>query len=218
MKNISKLHYITQEVPGKAHWQLAEEACRGGVKWVQLRVKNKSQDEWLDIALKTFAVAKKYGSRLIVNDNVAIARETNADGVHLGKTDMDVTEARRILGDNAIVGGTANTWDDVKTLAGKGVDYIGVGPYRFTTTKEKLSAILGLTGYESILGQCADHKIKIPIIAIGGILKTDVIPLLETGVYGVAIASSIGLASGVHGAAAEFVKLLNVCDALTNSR
>lgn len=218
MNNISKLHYITQELPDKPHWQLAEEACRGGVKWVQLRIKNKPQDEWLEIALKTFAVSKKYGSKLIVNDNVAIARETNADGVHLGKTDMDVTEARRMLGDNAIVGGTANTWDDVKTLAGKGVDYIGLGPYRFTSTKEKLSPILGLTGYESILRQCAAHKIKTPIIAIGGILKTDVIPLLETSVHGVAVASSIGLASAVHNAAAEFVKLLNTCDALTNSR
>lgn len=219
MKNISKLHYITQEVPGKTHWQLAEEACRGGVQWVQLRIKSKSQDEWRDIAMKTLAVCKKSGSKLIVNDNVAIARETDADGVHLGKTDMDVTEARRILGDNAIIGATANTWDDVKILAGKMVDYIGLGPYRFTPTKEKLSPVLGLAGYEYITRQCAAQRVKTPIIAIGGILTTDVIPLLETGVYGVAIASSIGLASGVQDAAGEFVKLLNHrSDAVTNSR
>ena len=219
MKNISKLHYITQEVPGKAHWQLAEEACRGGVQWVQLRIKNKSQDEWLDITLKTLAVCQKYGSKLIVNDNVSVAREAYADGVHLGKTDLDVTEARRILGHNAIIGATANTWDDVKILAGKMVDYIGLGPYRFTPTKEKLSPVLGLTGYEYIISQCAEHEVKTPIIAIGGILKSDVIPLLDTGVYGVAVASSIGLASGVEDAAGEFVKLLNHrSDALTNSR
>lgn len=219
MKTISKLHYITQEIPGKTHWQLAEEACRGGVEWVQLRIKGKSEDEWLDIALKTLAVCEKYGSKLIVNDNVAIARETNADGVHLGKTDMDVTEARRILGDNAIIGATANTWNDVKILAGKMVDYIGLGPYRFTPTKEKLSPVLGLAGYEYITRQCAAQKVKIPIIAIGGILKTDIIPLLEAGVHGVAIASSIGLAPGVPEAAADFIKLLNhKPDALTNSR
>ena len=219
MKNISKVHYITQEVRGKAHWQLAEEACRGGVQWVQLRIKNKSQDEWLDIALKTLAVCKRSGSKLIVNDNVAIARETNADGVHLGKTDMDITEARKILGDNAIIGATANTWDDVKILADKAVDYIGLGPYRFTPTKEKLSPVLGLAGYEYIISQCAAHGVKTSVIAIGGILRTDVISLLETGVYGVAIASSIGLASGVQDAAGEFVKLLtHRSDALTNSR
>lgn len=209
MKSISKLHYITQELSDKPHWKLAEEACRGGAKWVQLRVKSTSHDEWLDIAIKTLAICKKFGSKLIVNDNVAIARETNADGVHLGKTDMDVIEARSLLGDNAIIGATANTWDDIKILAGKSVDYIGLGPYRFTTTKEKLSPVLGLTGYEYITRQCAAHKVKTPIIAIGGILRGDVIPLLETGVYGVAVASSIGLASDVQDAAGEFVKLLN---------
>lgn len=208
MKKISRLHYITQEIPGKTHWQLAEKACAAGVGWVQLRIKNSSHDEWLDIALKTLAVCKKYGSKLIINDNVDIARESKADGIHLGKTDMDPTLARKLLGDDVIIGGTANTFDDIKNLDEKRVDYIGLGPFRFTATKEKLSPVLALAGYQRLMRQCALHKINIPVIAIGGILREDVIPLLQTGVYGVAVASSIGMARDIHVAAVEFVELL----------
>lgn len=208
MKNISRLHYITQEIPGKKHWELADEACRGGVRWVQLRIKNKSYDEWMDAALKTLTVCRKHGSKLIINDNVDIAKESKADGVHLGKTDVDPSLARKILGDDAIIGGTANTFSDIKELADKRVDYIGLGPFRFTTTKEKLSPVLAFAGYHRIMHQCTSEKISIPVIAIGGILKEDVMPLLQTGVYGVAVASSIGLARSIHDAALEFVELL----------
>jgi thiamine-phosphate pyrophosphorylase len=219
MKKISRLHYITQEEPGKSHWQLADEACQGGVQWVQLRIKNKSYDEWMDIAVKTLAVCRKYGSKLIINDNVDIAKESKADGVHLGKTDMDPSVARKVLGDDVIIGGTANTFDDIKELAGKRVDYIGLGPFRFTTTKEKLSPVLALEGYRRIMHQCASEEINMPVIAIGGILKEDVMPLLQAGVYGVAVASSIGLAQDIRNAAVEFVETLKERrHAATNSR
>lgn len=209
MKKISRLQYITQEVSGKTHWQLAEEACQGGVQWTQLRIKNKSNDEWLDTALKISSVCKKYGGMLIINDNVDVAKESKADGIHLGKTDMDPSMARKVLGDDVIIGGTANTFDDIKKLAHTPVDYIGLGPFRFTTTKEKLSPVLGLEGYQRIMEQCVSAKIKIPVIAIGGILKDDIMSLLQTGVYGVAVASAIGMAGDIHTAASEFVKLLN---------
>jgi thiamine-phosphate pyrophosphorylase len=219
MKNISRLHYITQEVPGKKHWELAEEACRGGAQWVQLRIKNKSYDEWMDAALKTLAVCRKHGSKLIINDNVDIAKESKADGVHLGETDINPSKARKVLGNDVIIGGTANTFDDIKELADKRVDYIGLGPFRFTTTKEKLSRVLALEGYHRIIHQCASEKISIPVIAIGGILKEDVMPLLQTGVYGVAVASSIGLAQDIQNAAVEFLETLkNRHHAATNSR
>jgi thiamine-phosphate pyrophosphorylase len=219
MKKISRLHYITQEVPGKSHWELADEACQGGVQWVQLRIKNKSYDEWMDVAVKTLAVCRKYGSKLIINDNVDIAKESKADGVHLGKTDMDVSVARKVLGEDVIIGGTANTFDDIKKLAGKRVDYIGLGPFRFTTTKERLSPVLALEGYRRIMHQYYAEKINTPVIAIGGILKEDVMPLLQAGVYGVAVASSIGLAPHIRGAAVEFLETLKSMHyAATNSR
>lgn len=206
-------------MPNKTHWQLAEEACQGGVRWVQLRVKNKSHEELLAIAMKTQAVCKKYNSIMIVNDNVEIVKSCNADGVHLGKTDMDPSSARQILGDKMIIGGTANTFEDIIKLAEKKVDYIGLGPYRFTATKERLSPILGLEGYVQIMRQCAIEKINTPVIAIGGILKEDVAPIVETGVYGVAVAASIGLAHKINYAATEFVEILKVKSyELANSR
>jgi len=209
MKTISKLHYITQEVQGKPHWQLAEEACQSGVSWVQLRIKNKSHEEIKDITIKTQEVCKHYGSKLIINDHVTIAKQCKVDGVHLGKTDMDALEARNILGDDMIIGGTANTLEDLKTMVSKGVDYIGLGPFKFTTTKEKLSPILGLEGYREIMKQFILEKKTKPVIAIGGILPEDVDLLLETGVYGVAVASSIGLASNMSVVVNEFTEFLN---------
>lgn len=219
MNSINKLHYITQEVPGKTHWQLAEEACQGGVRWVQLRVKNKSYEELLEIALKTQAICRKFDSILIINDNVDIAIACKADGVHLGKTDIDPTDARKMLGNKMIIGGTANTFDDIKKLAEKEVDYIGLGPYRFTTTKEKLSPVLGIEGYKEIMKQCAIEKIKIPVMAIGGILREDVAVLLEAGINGVAVAAAIGLSQNITHAASVFVELLKKNNhELTNSR
>lgn len=218
MNKINNLHYITQDVPGKSHWQLAEAACKGGVRWVQLRVKNKSEEEWLNIALKTRDVCKKYGSTFIVNDNVEIAKASKADGVHLGKTDTDPAAARIILGDHVIIGGTANTFDDIVNLINKRVDYIGLGPYRFTATKEKLSPILGLEGFRRVINQCALKNFSTPVIAIGGILKVDIEQLLQTGVHGVAVASGIGLTPNIEKAANEFVELLNTTShELTNS-
>jgi thiamine-phosphate pyrophosphorylase len=208
MKKIGKLHYITQDIPGKPPWLLAEEACKAGIRWVQLRVKNKSDEEWLEIALKVSAVCHKYGTVLIINDHVELARIVCADGVHLGKADMDPGEARVLLGKDKIIGGTANTMKDIERLIGK-VDYIGLGPYRFTETKEKLSPILGLDGFRDIMEQCSDNQLDIPIIGIGGIRKDDIPLLLQTGIHGVAVASGIGKSSSVKKAAEEWVNLLN---------
>jgi thiamine-phosphate pyrophosphorylase len=190
---VSRLHYITQELTGRSHCDLAESACAAGVNWVQLRIKNKSYPEQIELAIKTKAICKKYDARLIINDNVKLAKEINADGVHLGKTDMDPSEARSFLGNDFIIGGTANTYEDIEQLAKAKVDYIGLGPFRFTSTKENLSPILGLEGYVSILKKCKENKINIPVISIGGIHTLDVKPILETGVYGVAVSSAINL-------------------------
>src|SRR3972149_45836 len=166
MKNISRLHYITQDIPEFSHTELAEFACRGGADWVQLRVKNKSYDEWLKIAEEVKSVCKKFGAKLIINDNVLIAKKIGADGVHLGKDDMNPKEARKILGNNFIIGGSSNTMDDVKWLMNNCVDYIGIGPYHFTSTKEKLNPVLGLEGIKTIADKFGAN---ISIIAIGGI-------------------------------------------------
>ncbi|MGZ3865727.1 MAG: thiamine phosphate synthase [Bacteroidia bacterium] len=206
---ISKFQYITQEVEGKTHAQLAEEACIAGVDWIQLRVKNRSAEEWRKIAIETLSVCKKRNAKLIVNDNVLLAKEIVADGVHLGKDDMSSLDARKILGDKFMIGGTANTFEDIKKHVAAGVDYVGVGPFRFTTTKDKLSPILGLDGYKTIIEKCKADDISVPVIAIGGIMAEDVSEIIESGVYGVAVAGAITFANDKEQMVKEFLNRLN---------
>lgn len=194
---ISKFHYITQDLENFSHAQLAEFACKGGADWIQLRVKNKSFEEWKKIAEETKTVCKKFGAKLIINDNVQIAKEISADGVHLGKEDMNPKEARKFLGKNFIIGGTANTIANVKQLIENGVDYIGLGPFRFTETKKKLSPVLGLDGIKKIMENVKWLMVngnKIPIVAIGGIQLDDVETLMNCGIHGIAVSSEINLA------------------------
>mgnify|MGYP000538046858 CR=1 FL=1 len=153
---ISKLHYITQDIPGFSHQQLTELACKGGVNWVQLRLKNKSQEEWLLIAQETKLICLKYGAQLIINDSIEIAKTVGAAGVHLGKEDVSPAEAREILGNKIIIGGSCNTIEDVERNIQAGCDYVGIGPYRFTSTKDKLNPILGLEGIREIAKKYGD--------------------------------------------------------------
>lgn len=186
---ISNLHYIA------ATAQAAELACRGGVRWVQLRVKNLPAAEWRQRALDVLAVCQHHGATLIINDNPALALAIGAAGVHLGQQDMPPAEARALLGPAFLIGGTANTFADIEGLVAAGVDYIGLGPFRFTTTKEKLSPILGLAGYAELLGQCRAAGFTVPIVGIGGVELADLAALLATGLHGVAVAGAVGRAA-----------------------
>ena len=202
--HISTLQYITTSPEG------AERACRGGVRWVQLRVKNQPYAIWKQLALQTQAVARRYGATLLINDNPRLAQDIGADGVHLGQADMPPAEARAMLGATFIIGGTANTFADVQRHAAAGVDYVGLGPFRFTSTKEKLSPILGLAGYADILRQCRAAGLAVPIVGIGGVMLADVPALLETGLHGVAVSGAIGAAAEPSAAAAQFVEHLTL--------
>ena len=199
---ISTLHYITTNSGA------AELACQGGVRWVQLRVKNQPPAIWKQLALETQAVCRRYGATLLINDNPRLAQEIGADGVHVGKADMPAAEVREMLGSKFIVGGTANTFADVQRLAEAGVDYVGLGPFRFTPTKENLSPILGLAGYTEILRECRAAGLTVPVIGIGGITLADVEALAATGLHGVAVSSAIGEASNPTETAGLFLKEL----------
>ncbi|MBL3655154.1 thiamine phosphate synthase [Fulvivirga sediminis] len=189
---IDRLHYISQEgAHGENHVQMIERACKARVSWVQLRIKEASEAYILEQAEQAAEICKKYGAKLIINDHPHIAMQVKADGVHLGQQDADPLEARRLLGDDFIIGGTANTWEHVEGLIKKGVNYIGLGPFRFTATKEKLSPILGLEGYEQIIKRMRLLPLQVPVIAIGGLSLEDVPSLRSLGVHGVAVASLI---------------------------
>lgn len=184
MKKISRLQYITTSAA------LAEKACSSGIDWIQLRLKNTSHDAYKAIAKDVQAVCKTYNATFIINDNVLLAAELQADGVHLGKQDMPVAEAWKILGNNFIIGATANTAADVMHHAMQPVDYIGLGPFRFTTTKENLSPVLGIEGYKNIFSTVKNMKTP-PVVAIGGIIQEDVETLMQTGIHGIAVSGII---------------------------
>ncbi|MCB2406648.1 thiamine phosphate synthase [Hymenobacter lucidus] len=199
---ISNLHFITDRPDH------AEQACRGGVRWVQLRVKNALAEEWRRLALETQLICRRYQATLIINDNAALAREIGADGVHLGKQDLNPLDARILLGPATIIGGTANTFADIEQLHRAGVDYIGLGPFRFTTTKQNLNPILGLAGYVAIVEQYRAAGLHLPIIGIGGITLADVATLQVLGLHGVAVSGAIAQASDITRAAAGFTDQL----------
>ena len=166
-------------------------ALEGGCRWIQLRMKDATDDEVRPIALAAQQMCREAGATFIIDDRVELVRELHADGVHLGKNDMPIREARKILGPDFIIGGTANTFDDVKLHYESSADYIGCGPFRFTTTKQKLAPVLGLDGYRSIVSQMRAANINIPIVAIGGITEDDIPAILATGITGIALSGTV---------------------------
>ncbi len=186
---ISKLHYITNGRSEAAILDEVETAINAGVDWVQLRIKDTSLD-FLTIASKVKLLCAGKAIFLI-NDKVEIAKKVDADGVHLGLEDIPVSEARAILGNEKIIGGTANTIADCLMHERNGVDYIGLGPFRMTKTKIKLSPFLGLDGYREILPK-QNNRVIVPVVAIGGI-RLDDIELLKrvSSIHGIAVSGLI---------------------------
>jgi thiamine-phosphate pyrophosphorylase len=186
-----RLYFITMDKAPVGHLRQVEEACRAGIRWIQLRMKQASGAEVKETALAAKKVCDASGSMLIINDRVEVAAAVDAHGVHIGREDMPVSEARRLLGEDKIVGGTANTLEDILEHHRQGADYIGLGPYRYTTTKKNLSPILGLEGYRQIMQRLTQENIFIPVVAIGGIGSKDLLPLLEAGLYGIAFSGML---------------------------
>lgn len=184
---ISKLHYISQGNTVEEQLYNIQETLDKGCDWIQLRFKNENYRELWAVAEKTKQLCLQYKATFIINDKVDLANQMEADGVHLGLDDMQIKDARSILGNKKIIGGTANTIEHVLQRTNEKCDYIGLGPFRFTTTKEKLSPILGLEGYKTILNRMVEQDIKIPLIAIGGITLEDVDSLIATGIHGIAV-------------------------------
>ena len=185
------VQFITHFTEQYSYLDSVRIALEGGCRWVQLRMKDVDEAHLYPVALQAQRMCREYGATLIIDDHVEIVKKVKADGVHLGKLDMPIAEARKILGDDYIIGGTANTFEDVKAHYEAGADYIGCGPFRYTTTKSNLSPILGLEGYRRIVCRMKEAGIHLPIVAIGGITKEDIPSLMETGITGIALSGSI---------------------------
>lgn len=186
-----ELQFITHFTDRFSYLDSARMALEGGCRWIQVRMKEATSEEREQVARAVQALCRDYQATFIIDDDVDLVLRLKADGVHLGKNDLPIAEARRILGKDFLIGGTANTFNDVRAHYQAGADYIGCGPFRYTTTKKNLSPILGLEGYRSIVQQMHDAGIALPMVAIGGITYDDIPAILETGVTGIALSGTI---------------------------
>jgi len=189
--NAMNLQFITHFTERYSYFESAKLALEGGCRWIQLRMKDVPKEVVEAEAVRVMKLCKEYGATFIIDDHVGLVKKLGADGVHLGKNDMPIAEARCFLGKDFIIGGTANTFDDVCMHVNSGADYIGMGPFRYTTTKKNLSPVLGLEGYNEILAKMKAKGIDIPVVAIGGITMNDIKDVMRTGVSGIALSSTI---------------------------
>jgi len=185
------LLFITHQTEKIDYLQSVQLALDGGCRQIQLRMKEATPDEVEQVGREAKTLCDRYQAALFIDDHAEVCQKIGAVGVHLGKMDISPVEARQILGHDFIIGGTANTFEDIQHLVASEVNYIGLGPFRFTTTKKNLSPILGLEGYQNIMQQCRKQNISLPIFAIGGITIDDIPAIMETGVTGIALSSTI---------------------------
>lgn len=187
----NKLQYISQGNTAEEQLYNIRRALDNGCQWIQLRFKTQNTLDLFHLAESAKTLCNLYSAVYIINDNAQLAKQLDADGVHLGLSDMKIEEARQILGESKIIGGTANTFTHIVQRNTEKCSYIGLGPFQFTTTKEKLSPILGIEGYDSIIEQMKSNQIEIPIYAIGGITLENVECLMTTGIHGIAVSGLI---------------------------
>ena len=186
-----QVQFITHYTETISYLESARIALEGGCRWIQLRMKDATDEEVEPVAREVQTLCRDFGAYFVLDDRVELVKRLHTDGVHLGKLDMPVDEARAYLGPEFIIGGTANTFDDVQRIHRAGADYSGCGPFRYTTTKKNLAPILGLEGYRNILLQMEEWGINLPVVGIGGIGADDIADLKATGLNGIALSGSI---------------------------
>lgn len=177
-----------------------EDALRGGVTMLQIREKDKSTRDYIELAAKTHEIAKRYNVPLIIDDRVDVAMAVDAEGVHLGQSDMQVDKARKILGEKKIIGATTKTVPQALEAYQNGADYLGVGAIYPTTTKVKTV----LTSVETLTDIC--NSVPIPANAIGGLNKGNIDVLKDAPIAGICVVSAIMKAEDSYEAAKELLK------------
>lgn len=179
---------LTQDDLPLSHEEQAQRLCTAGAKWIQLRMKNAAPDAWRSTASAVVAICRAHGAVCIINDSVEVALAVGADGVHLGRSDENWREARQRMGSARILGGTINDQSDASRAIEAGcLDYVGVGPWRFTTNKKNLAPILGVDGVRALVRQLDG----IPAWVIGGVEAGDFSAVRATGAAGAAVSSTL---------------------------
>ena len=187
---------------------VAAQFLDAGGRWIQLRMKDASAEVIVCRGKEMLALCRKRRAVLVVNDAPQLAVAIGADGVHLGQADMPPIEARWIIGDGAVIGSTANTFEQIAARNDGETDYVGLGPFRFTTTKKNLSPVLGTEGYRTILGRMRTENIPLPVVAIGGIELPDIPQIMRTGVDGIALSGAIARADSPATTTANFLNAI----------
>ncbi len=188
-----RLYAVTDRswLNGRTLMQQVEEALIGGATLVQLREKELDDGHFLQEAIEMTALCHRYGVPLLVNDNVEIARRSGADGVHLGQDDMDAAEARRLLGPDSIIGVTAKTIEQARLAEAAGADYLGSGAVFGSLTKLNAKPMTK----ELLKSICS--AVSIPVVAIGGVKRSNIMELSGTGIAGAAVVSGIFAAADI---------------------
>lgn len=203
------LQFITDGKTTEEIINQVKAVLKGGCRWIQIRMKEFG-DQDIRAAVSAIApMCAAEGAVCIMNDRVDIAKEYGLDGVHLGFDDMSIEEARNILGENALIGVTANTIEQIIVLSQQPMSYFGIGPMRFTTTKKNLSPEIGLMGYHNIVAGMHETGVTKPAVAVGGITEADVYDLLDAGLWGVAVSGAIAHAADVEAATRRFMQIIN---------
>lgn len=203
------LQYITNTASRRPVIDQVATVLEGGCRWVQLRMKDASDDEIRQVVKEIKPLCDRVGAFLLLNDRVELARELEVSGVHLGKEDMPPSQARGILGAGAVIGVTVNTFEDVLRVANLDIDYLGMGPFRYTETKKNLAPVLGLEGVADICRRMKESDIDIACVAVGGIEVADVPELLKAGVQGVAVSGAIANAGDALETTRSFLAFAN---------
>ncbi|WP_313162567.1 thiamine phosphate synthase [Sedimentibacter sp.] len=181
--------------------EAVEEAILGGATFIQLREKNLGYEEFFKIAGEVKAVTDKYNIPFVINDNVDVAASIDADGVHIGQSDEEIKTAREKLGFNKIIGLSAVTVEDAIKAEQSGADYIGVGAVFNTSTKLDADTV----PFETLKEIC--DAVSIPVVAIGGISKDNVLELIDTGIAGISVVSAIFAQDNIKNATLELLNL-----------
>ncbi len=203
------LQYITNTQSPRSVVEQIKAVLEGGCKWIQIRMKEASDDEIRKVVDQIMPLCAEKEAFIILNDRVELCKELELSGVHLGKTDMLPSKARLELGPAAIIGVTVNTFEDILAVRALDIDYLGMGPYAFTKTKEKLAPQLGLDGIAALCREMEEKEIEIARVAVGGITYEDVVPLMKSGVNGIAVSGAIAFADDMVEETKRFLKALS---------
>ncbi len=202
-KSTMLLYAVTDRawVGRQSLYEQVEEALKNGVTCVQLREKDLNEEDFLAEAREMAALCKRYGVTFIVNDNVDIAIQCSADGIHVGQEDMVASAVRQRVGDDMIIGVSAHTVEEAIEAVKDGADYLGLGAVFSTSTKTDVEVM----SFETLTNIC--NAVDVPVVAIGGISKNNIMQLSGSGVDGVAVVSAIFGAEDPGAATAELLEL-----------